>query len=269
MRSPSHFSMQIFCTQRRVDQAVVNTEETPKITGASGSSEDSRCNAILNRYGPCSTLQHCTLIPVRPVSQAFQPQWYCVCRPQWPWAILPQWSLDFSFQGSMASCCHYWSSQEISRTSWFASFATKTSTPWATFARFGPTGTPLAVPLLVWWTSLWPRMRMHLAPGNVKSPSTLSLSMVFGLAKTPTIASTGLTSSRLWCGSMLFFAGLQRCSALSLFVLPRVVKRQRTASNPSWVEIPQQERPRKRWEWKVLKLCLCNCAASICCCLKL
>ena len=43
-----------------------------------------------------------------------------------------------------------------------------------------------------------------------------------------------------------FFAGLQRCSALSLFVLPRVVKRQRTASNPSWVEIPQQERPRKR-----------------------
>jgi hypothetical protein len=90
MRSPSHFSMQIFCTQRRVDQAVVNTEETPKITGASGSSEDSRCNAILNRYGPCSTLQHCTLIPVRPVSQAFQPQWYCVCRPQWPWAILPQ-----------------------------------------------------------------------------------------------------------------------------------------------------------------------------------
>lgn len=61
MRSQSHFSMQIFCTQRRVDQAVVNTEETlPKITGAS---EDSRCNAISKRYGPCSTVHSFLCVP--------------------------------------------------------------------------------------------------------------------------------------------------------------------------------------------------------------
>ena len=45
---------------------------------------------------------------------------------------------------------------------------------------------------------------------------------------------------------MLFFVGLRRCSVLPLLKLPRVVKRQRTASNPSWVEILAAVRKTKK-----------------------